>query len=109
MIINILLCNIKHLLDSFSTGAEEEQVIGVTKTASIEVIDDTFTARDLEEIKEVVHIEIEENRRDHCTLADTVPDEKLFRKDSFPTNIGSLIPVYTYEQSDNNRRYTSIQ
>ena len=97
MFLNILFCNAKHLLESFSARAKKEQVIRISKTASIVVVDNTTAAGDLEELKEVVHVEIEQNWRDNCSLANTIPDEKLLRIDSIPSHICCLIPVHINE------------
>ena len=73
MIPDILFSNIKHFLESFSGGAEEKQVICIPETSCIVVIDDAATARLLEELEEIVHVEAEQNRRNHCALTDTIP------------------------------------
>ena len=57
---DILLNNIKHLLQAAPGRTQEEKIICVSKTARIKVAEDTSAARLLEKIEEVVHIKAEE-------------------------------------------------
>ena len=109
MFLNRLFCNLDHLLESFSGGTNKEQIIRVSITSSIVIVDHATTARVPEELEEVVHIKVEKDWGNHRALADTVPDEKFLGESLFPSNICRLISIDAQKKSDNDWGHMSIQ
>ena len=78
MFLYILLGQVQHLLEATPGWAEEQQIISIPYTTSKVVTDEATTLILLENGKETVHVKIEEDWRDHCTLSHSISYSKLF-------------------------------
>ena len=106
---NILFCNLDHFLESFSGGTNKEQIIRVSITSSIVIVDHAATARIPEELEEVVHIKVEKDWGNHRALADTIPDEELLGEPIFPSDICCLISINAQKKPNNDWRHICMQ
>ena len=100
-----LLTDVHHGLETHSAGTEENNIISIHHDSIVGGSNATSKLGSPQEMDQLVHIQSEENRRGHSTLADTIPHTKLEGHLPIPLYITRLLTVDEQENSQEHKAH----